>query len=44
VNVAVTPEYITVPGTAIPPGPLTVNVAAVIEAEFIASLNVALSA
>jgi hypothetical protein len=43
VNVAVEPLYVTVPDTA-PPGPDTVKVpAVVIEAEFIAMLNVAVT-
>jgi hypothetical protein len=43
VNVATRPEYVTVPATAAPPGPVTVKVAALIVPGFIASLNVALS-
>jgi hypothetical protein len=41
VNVAVVPEYVIVPPTAVAPGPVNVNVAALIVAGFIASLNVA---
>jgi hypothetical protein len=43
VNVATVPEYVTVPGTATPLGPVTLNVVVLIEADAIASLNVALS-
>jgi hypothetical protein len=43
VNVAVTPLYVTVPVTAVPPGPVTVKVDPLIVAAFIASLKVALS-
>jgi hypothetical protein len=42
-NVATVPEYVTVPSTAAPPGPVTVNVVALIEAGAIASLKFALS-
>jgi hypothetical protein len=41
VNVAVFPAYVTVPVTGVAPGPVKVNVAALIVAGFIASLNVA---
>jgi hypothetical protein len=41
VNVAVVPLYATVPATAVPPGPVTVKVEAVIEAGLIAMLKVA---
>jgi hypothetical protein len=43
VNVAVTPLYVTVPATAAPPVPVTVNVEALIEAGLMDSLKVALS-
>jgi hypothetical protein len=43
VNVAVIPLYVTAPATAVPPGPVTVKVEAVIEVEFIASLKVAVT-
>jgi hypothetical protein len=43
VNVATVPEYVTVPATAVPLVPVTVKVVALIEAEAIASLKVALS-
>jgi hypothetical protein len=43
VNVAVEPLYATVPATAVPPGPVTVKVAVVIEAEFIAMVKVAVT-
>jgi hypothetical protein len=41
VNVAVVPANVTVPATGVIPGPVKVNVAALIVAGFIASLNVA---
>ena len=41
VNVAVVPAYVTVPNTGVAPGPVKVNVDALIVAGFIASLNVA---
>jgi hypothetical protein len=41
VKFAVVPAKVTVPGTGVAPGPVTVNVAALIVAGFIASLNVA---
>jgi hypothetical protein len=41
VNVATPPEYETVPVTAAPPGAVTVKVVALIEAELIVSLKVA---
>jgi hypothetical protein len=41
VNVAVVPAKVTVPATGVAPGPVTVNVVALIVAGFIASLNVA---
>jgi hypothetical protein len=44
VNVAVRPLYATAPATAVPPGPVTVNVDAVIVAAFIFMLKVALMA
>jgi hypothetical protein len=37
------PLYATVPATAVPPGPTTVKVEVVIEAEFIAMLKVAVT-
>jgi hypothetical protein len=40
-NVAVVPAKVTVPATGVAPGPVNVNVAALIVAGFIASLNVA---
>jgi hypothetical protein len=40
VNVAVVPAYVTLPATGVTPGPVTANVAALIVAGFIASLNV----
>ena len=40
-NVAVVPAKVTVPATSVAPGPVTVNVAPLIVAGFIASLNVA---
>jgi hypothetical protein len=43
VNVAVEPLYATAPATATPPGPDTVKLPVVIEAEFIAMLNVAVT-
>jgi hypothetical protein len=43
VNVAVVPLYVTVPATAVPPGPANVKVPVVIEAEFIAMLKVAVT-
>jgi hypothetical protein len=43
VKVAVMPLYATVPATAVPPGPTTVKVEVVIEAEFIAMLKVAVT-
>jgi hypothetical protein len=42
VKVAVNPLYVTAPDTAVPPGPVTVNVEAVSEAGLIAMLKVAL--
>src|ERR1700735_4388890 len=41
VNVAVVPANVTVPATGVTPGPVKVNVAALIVAGFIPSLNVA---
>jgi hypothetical protein len=41
VNVAVVPAYVTVPATRVAPGPVKVNVAPLIVAAFMASLNVA---
>jgi len=41
VKVAIVPEYVTAPATTVAPGPVTVNVAPVMVAAFIASLNVA---
>src|SRR5713226_2894984 len=41
VNVAVEPAYVTTPPTGVAPGPVKVNVAPLIVAEFMASLNVA---
>ena len=41
VNVAVLPEYVTAPATGVAPGPVTRNVAPVMVAGFIASVNVA---
>jgi ABC-type dipeptide/oligopeptide/nickel transport system permease component len=38
------PAYVTAPDTAAPPGPVTINVAALIVAGLIASLKVAVSA
>jgi hypothetical protein len=43
VNVAVVPLYATVPATPAPPGSATVKVEVVIEAEFIAMVNVAVT-
>jgi hypothetical protein len=43
VNVAVEPLYVTAPATAAPPGPVTVKVEVVIEAEFIAMVKVAVT-
>jgi ATP-dependent protease Clp ATPase subunit len=43
VNVATTPEYVTVPATAAPLGPVTVKVVALIVVGPIGSLKVALS-
>jgi hypothetical protein len=43
VNVAVEPLYATAPAIAVPPGPVTVKVPVVIEAEFIVMLNVAVT-
>jgi hypothetical protein len=42
-NVATTPVYVTVPATAVPPGPVNVKVDALIVVGFIGSLNVALN-
>jgi hypothetical protein len=43
VNVATSPEYVTAPATATPPGATTVKVVVVIEAGLIAMLNVAVT-
>ena len=42
-KVAVLPLYVTAPATTVPPGPVSVNVLAVIEAGLIAMLNVAVT-
>jgi hypothetical protein len=42
VNVAIVPLYVTAPATAVPPGPVTVKLALVSEAGFMAMLKVAL--
>ena len=44
VNVATAPEQPMVPGTGVAPGPVTVNAVAGNAAQFMASLNVAVSA
>jgi hypothetical protein len=43
VKVAVEPLYATLPAMAVPPGPVTVKVDVVIDAEFIAMLKVAVT-